>query len=277
MPAPLLLLSPPGKLRPRPSSSAEFDELVGRREPPQLNAIVPELRAQHGLVGERVVDEIPGVGVLLVQVADAGEEASGLERHAVAQRGGLDEGFLDRDAVVRRQRDVGGAAKPRIDVRREAELRFGEAEAARARSDLGAGRQLKPGDRVAFGILRCARVQPRQDQRDGRIEGARCPGRRRRGRGRRRHGAGHWRRCCGDSAWSGRLPLLRWCGGLGLGRLKPLLERLQPGFVGGTDRVDLLPQGIDVSGGIGLRMQWQDEGKREARRYERSDQISLQV
>ena len=118
------LLSPPGKLRPRPSFDAELDELIGRRQPGQLHAVVAVLRAEHGLVGQRVVDEVPGVRVLRVQVADAGEEAPGLQRQAVAQRRGLHEGLLDRDRVVAVQRDVGSAAQPGVDAGGKAELRF---------------------------------------------------------------------------------------------------------------------------------------------------------
>ena len=61
MPAPLRLVSVPGKLRPRPSLGAELEVLVDRREPVQLHAVVAVLRAEHRLVGERVVDEVPGV------------------------------------------------------------------------------------------------------------------------------------------------------------------------------------------------------------------------
>jgi len=40
---------------------AELDEVVERRKPGQLHAVVAVLRTEQGLVGKRVVDEIPGV------------------------------------------------------------------------------------------------------------------------------------------------------------------------------------------------------------------------
>ena len=46
------------------------------------------------------------------------------------------------------ERDVGGAAQPGVDAGGQAELRLGQAEAARARADLGARRQREAGDRV---------------------------------------------------------------------------------------------------------------------------------
>ena len=76
----------PGKLVAVADLGAELDELVGRRDPFQLHAVVAVLAAEERLVGERRVDEIPDVLVLLVQVAEAGEEAAELRREAVGQR-----------------------------------------------------------------------------------------------------------------------------------------------------------------------------------------------
>ena len=145
-----------------PDLDAELDVLVDRRQPAQLQAVVAVLRAEHRLVGERAVDEVPGVRVLRVEIADAREEASRLQRQAVAERRRLHVRLLDRDAVVGADRDVGGAAQPRIDARREAELGFGEAEAARARPDLGVRRQRKAADaRRAPDRATCACTGPR--------------------------------------------------------------------------------------------------------------------
>ena len=205
-----------GKAAAAAELGAELDVLVGRREPGQLHAVVAVLRAEQRLVGQRVVDEVPGVGVLRIEVADAGEEAAGLQREAVAERRGLDVGLLDRDRVVGMQRDVGGAAQPRIDAGGEAELGLGQAEAARAGADLGVRRQLEAGDRVVRRVARGARVQARQDQRHRRIEGvgaaagaAAAVVRRRLARLARRRGGGGAVRRCRSGRFGGLQPLLR--------------------------------------------------------------------
>ena len=82
---------------------AEFEEQVGRREPLHLHAVLRELPAEEGLVRERLVDEVPGVRVDLVEVADAGEEAPALDREAVRQRCRAEERFLDAHLARRRR------------------------------------------------------------------------------------------------------------------------------------------------------------------------------
>src|SRR5205085_3612861 len=105
------------------------------------------------------------------EVSDAGKEAPRLEREAVAERRRLHVRLLDRDAVVGGERDRRGAAQPRVDARRKAELGFGKAEAARSRPDLRARRQRKAADRVERGVARGVRVEARKNQRDGGVEG----------------------------------------------------------------------------------------------------------
>ena len=59
---------------------AELDEQVGGREPLHLHAVLPRLAAEHRLVDERLVDEVPGVRVHFVEIAEAREEAAALVR-----------------------------------------------------------------------------------------------------------------------------------------------------------------------------------------------------
>ena len=66
---------------------AELEERVGRRDPLQLQAVARVLAAEERLVRQRRVDEVPDVLMLLVQVADAGEEAAELRRESVRDRG----------------------------------------------------------------------------------------------------------------------------------------------------------------------------------------------
>ena len=51
---------------------------IGGRERGHLDTVVAILRSRQGLASERAVGEVPGVGVLRIEVADAGEEAPGL-------------------------------------------------------------------------------------------------------------------------------------------------------------------------------------------------------
>ena len=59
---------------------AELDEQVGGREPLHLHAVLRELAAEEGLIDERLVDEVPGVRVHLVEIAEAREEAAAPSR-----------------------------------------------------------------------------------------------------------------------------------------------------------------------------------------------------
>ena len=80
---PFLLLSVPGKPSPLPTSAAELDERVGGRHPFHLQAVVLVLAAEERLVDERRVVEVPDVLVLVVEIADAGQEAPELRCDAV--------------------------------------------------------------------------------------------------------------------------------------------------------------------------------------------------
>ena len=87
-PMPLLLRSLPGNASTVADLGAELEEQVGGRHPFDLHAVLRELASEKRLIGERRILEVPCVLMLLVQVADPGEEASELRheaiRHAVA-------------------------------------------------------------------------------------------------------------------------------------------------------------------------------------------------
>ena len=95
---------------------AEFQELVGRRKPAHLHAVIAILVVEEGAIGQRRVGEPPIVGVALVEIADARKEAPGLEREAARQILGADVGFFDRRLVVFVERKIEEARQNGIDV-----------------------------------------------------------------------------------------------------------------------------------------------------------------
>src|SRR5665647_2219339 len=54
----------------------QFDVLIGGHQPLQLYAVVTVLRAQQGLIRQGVVDKVPSVRVLRVEVTHAREESA---------------------------------------------------------------------------------------------------------------------------------------------------------------------------------------------------------
>src|SRR5262249_4587455 len=80
--------------------AAELDELPGWREPAQLYPIIVILGVEKYSVRQRLVGKIPGVRMLLVQIADTGEEPASPHREPPWQAGRLHEGFLDRQVVL---------------------------------------------------------------------------------------------------------------------------------------------------------------------------------
>jgi hypothetical protein len=67
-----LFRSVPGERRAASDLHSELEELVDRRQPFQLQAVVLVLAAEERLVRKRGIDEFPRVRVLAVQVSDAG-------------------------------------------------------------------------------------------------------------------------------------------------------------------------------------------------------------
>src|SRR5262249_51607269 len=84
--------------------AAQFQKLRGRREPTQLDTVIIVLIVQKDAVGERLVGKVPSVGMLLVEITDAGKEPAGPQRQTPRQTGGLNKRFLDRKVVFRRDR-----------------------------------------------------------------------------------------------------------------------------------------------------------------------------
>ena len=72
----------PWELLPSRHFGAEFEKQVGGGDPAQLDTVVLQPRAEEGLVNQRCISEIPFMGMLLVEITDAGQEAPGLHLEA---------------------------------------------------------------------------------------------------------------------------------------------------------------------------------------------------
>ena len=59
-----------------PHIATELDEQLRRRHPLELNAVVGELSPKEGSIGQRGIDEVPGMLVLRVEVADVGGKSA---------------------------------------------------------------------------------------------------------------------------------------------------------------------------------------------------------
>ena len=119
---------------------AELEEQIRGRQPLHLHAVLPELPAEHGLVDQRLIDEVPGMRMDFVEIAEAGEEASALDGQSISQRGGAEERLLDFDLVVAGDRRGEHTGEVRIDAGAERQLGLAEIEAALAGTDLVARR-----------------------------------------------------------------------------------------------------------------------------------------
>ena len=206
---------------------------VGRRDPLQLHAVGAVLAAEERLVGQRGIDEVPGVGVLVVEVADRRQEASAGDREAVRQSRRAEVGLFHLGLVFGRDGEGQAPGEVGVDVRRERELRFAEAEAATARPELfAAGNEAL--DAVRLGVVAQVGVGTRQDGGQGEAgRGLGCG--RRSGHGGRRCGCRG--RCC--------------CPGLrSFGSVESLLERLDASLV---LFAQLLQLQSDFGGAVGLR------------------------
>ena len=237
--------------------SAKLHEHVGGREPLELHAVLRELRVEHRLIDQRLVGEIPGVTVDLVEIADAGEEPAALELQSRRQGQGLEEGFFDADRVVASDRGGQVAVEVRVDVGRKVQLGFVEVEAAISRAD-GIARRNEAGDGVGGRIGGSLHVAPSEYHRNGRVERVgRIPGA---GHGRARRCL-HRHRC--------HLCRYRRCrGGLRLELREPLLECLHPGLVLGLHRLHLGAQLIDLGSKrrrAGQQQQCRDQATKRGR------------
>ena len=165
-----------GESAPAAGFRAEFEEQVGWRKPPDLHAIVTQLVAEESLVRQRRIGKIPGVGMLLVHVADAREEAPPLEAEPIAQAEALEVGVFKIDTPFRRQRENRRAAPVGVDIGGQDKFRFAQAEAACAGADF-AQRWHKAGDLVSVRILLQVVVRPLQDHRHLGVEAVALRGR----------------------------------------------------------------------------------------------------
>ena len=85
----------------------ELDEGFGRRQPLELHPVlgIAAVGAEHRLVHQRCISEIPHMRMLLVEVADAGAETAALQADAVPQAKRLEPGFLDLGSAIERGND----------------------------------------------------------------------------------------------------------------------------------------------------------------------------
>src|SRR3954469_23376709 len=141
----------------------------GRREPFHLHRVIVEPAAEERLVRERRVLEVPRMLVNLVLVADARQKAPAFQGKAARERERLEERLLDFERVLRRERRGKLAAEIRVDIRRDEELRFAEAEAASRRPDFTTG-GCETREPVVIGVLRAARSGALQDDGNVRVE-----------------------------------------------------------------------------------------------------------
>ena len=111
---------------------AQLEELFRGCNPFDLQSILHKLASDEGLVGKRRIDEVPDVLVLLVEVADAGEEASEFRHDAFGQRWHEAVGFLHRHRVLGRERNDEVAGELVVDVGADRDLRLAQSEAAPA-------------------------------------------------------------------------------------------------------------------------------------------------
>ncbi|MFO1410436.1 MAG: hypothetical protein U1F06_08685 [Steroidobacteraceae bacterium] len=125
-----------------------------------------QLRTEHRLVDQWLVDEVLCMGVDLIEISGGGEEAAALERETLRQGAGAEGRLLHRDRIVgghgRREVAVEAAGSTLMGQR---EFRLAQAEVARPRSDLAAVRH-EAGDRVAGRVLRQG-IGTAQDDGDG--------------------------------------------------------------------------------------------------------------
>ena len=155
-----------GEAAPAPKFSANLDEGVGRRQPLELHAVLAQLVFPQRGICQRLIDEIPGVGMLLIEITQPGEIAAKLEIQPIAQRGCLNKGILHADPASRIKRQRGNAAIVGIDVGGNAQLRFAEIEALLV-PRIGIHREA--GCRNG-GVLAQAAVSAAEYQRNGRVK-----------------------------------------------------------------------------------------------------------
>src|SRR3989338_641382 len=109
--------------------AADLDERIAGRQPFDLHAILAQLVLPQRGINQRLVGEIPRVGMLFVEIAQAGKITAKLEIQAVAQRAVLHIGIFHAHAAgrVECQRDL--ATIICVNVGGYSKFRLAEAEA----------------------------------------------------------------------------------------------------------------------------------------------------
>ena len=204
--------------------TAKFEQqIVGGRNPVQLRPCLIELAAEHALIYERQIDEIPLVWVLVVQVADRRPVLAGLDLGTPGQPQRFGIGFFGADSGIAAsllQYETGLSAEQVVNRARHRQFRFADGEAAWYA--FGARRQ-GSGKRT-FRVLALCRIFGIQNQRCAKLQGTvilaeirqrlRC-----RGGGRGRHvrnrvfdGLGGWRRLGFRNACGRWIAIAAWLG-----------------------------------------------------------------
>src|SRR6266436_6159282 len=111
---------------------AEFDELGRRREAAQLDAIIVRMGIEKGPIGQSLIAKVPGVRVLLVEIADSREESAGPQRKTGRQTGRLHKGLFDGYCVVGLERDRQIAEEIGVDIGLKVDLGLVDRGASRA-------------------------------------------------------------------------------------------------------------------------------------------------
>ena len=156
----------PREIGTTPEFGTELDEQRRRCQPFELHTVLGVAVTEHRLIHQRCIGKIAGMRMLLVDVANAGTEAPGLEADTVTDRQRLEPGFLDIRLAVGHG-DDGLTTPVGIDIGGEYQLGLVSRKAARI-GPLDLGRE-KAGDAAVGNVLGSADFAL-QDQRHLRVE-----------------------------------------------------------------------------------------------------------
>ena len=102
-----------------------YEQVIKWCNPAGTDTVVTILTAEKGLVGQRCIGEIPGMGVEFIKVTDGRIETTEAQTEACRQCQRVDEGLLDIDfdvAVMGMQADRGLPIEKVIHVGRRRQL-----------------------------------------------------------------------------------------------------------------------------------------------------------
>ena len=112
-----------------------FEEGCGGGYPAQLHAVIAVLATQEGLIRQWAIEEIIGMCMMAVEVANRGEEAAQPQAQAMGQRSGFDVRLFDPKlvlAVFTANRRGQLAVELVIDIGGERDLAFTQRKSIRA-------------------------------------------------------------------------------------------------------------------------------------------------